>query len=597
MANPSAIFTTGQTNDPRLFYQTGGSFSQISSPQQLQQLASQGLVQVGGQRQTLPQSYLSTLNPTQSPTPSPPATPAAPVPSATPSTTSTQPTRPLEVAPGVFSLSRLTDFYNNQTEKMRPIYEQAQQNLQSLNQQFTDLKAPNLRQEKDALFAQQVAPIDTKIAEKTAALTSYDDALRGIEDAVRAEVGGRASEAVIRAEIARRARPLELQRQTALQEIQGLESQRNRVVQNISSSLDLGIADYETQVNRINTQRQLANDAVNSFNSLVEKGAAATDKERDDFRSIVSTLIQSTPDVLQSLTSDEYTQLERGFLSQSVLNKITNTIKEKELAQKAEIEAEKLKQRQAEAAQNSTRVIGNAKTGFFEYDEVTRELKPLRPSGPTSRVGGVQTGGGSGSSGGTGNKGVNLSPKAQAIIDGVLRLEDLTPTDRGNIAAELIKAGYKSGPKLSSSQQNEVADANTTIGLIDEVFKYNADGNLEGIGSLGRGSLGQISTKVFGTGSEEAKAVRSLIGNIRATITKLRAGTSFTAGEKALLDTYVPDINESPQSVLSKLNGLRSFLAQRNSNLVNAAADRGVKPTSTQQPSSKPISTFNFKVK
>ena len=58
-------------------------------------------------------------------------------------------------------------------------------------------------------------------------------------------------------------------------------------------------------------------------------------------------------------------------------------------------------------------------------------------------------------SGGTGGgSGLSISPIAQAVLDGVIRLEDLTPTVRGQVAPQLAAAGFKTGPKLSSGQQD-----------------------------------------------------------------------------------------------------------------------------------------------
>ena len=232
--NPSPIFNTGQANDPRLFYQTGDSYAQISSPQQLQQLASQGVVQSNAPRQTLPSSYLSGISPTPTPGPAPASTPVAPGPT---TGTATGTERPLEVSPGVFRLSKHTDFYNNQVEYMKPIYEQAQQKLQGLNQQFNDLQAPNLFNSYNELTQSKIAPIDAKITEQQTVLNGIDDSLRSIEDAVRQETGGRASEAIIRAEVARRAKPLELQRQGVVQQIQTLQGQRESALQGINQTL------------------------------------------------------------------------------------------------------------------------------------------------------------------------------------------------------------------------------------------------------------------------------------------------------------------------------------------------------------------------
>ena len=176
----------------------------------------------------------------------------------------------------------------------------------------------------------------------------------------------------------------------------------------------------------------------------------------------------------------------------------------------------------------------------------------------------------------------NISPIAQAVIDGVVRLEDLTPTVRGQIAPELQTAGFKSGPKLSSGQQDDLASMDTVAQQIQQILAYNGDGKLEGVG-FGTGPLGALATKIFGTGSEEAKNVRSLIGQIKGTIAKLRGGTSFTPNEEKLLNSYTPDINENSASAVAKLNELLQFIANKKANTLQFAQERGVPKVGTNQ--------------
>lgn len=183
--------------------------------------------------------------------------------------------------------------------------------------------------------------------------------------------------------------------------------------------------------------------------------------------------------------------------------------------------------------------------------------------------------GGAGRTSGGGSPGAPLSQEAQAVINGTLRLEDLTPTVRGKISGELNTAGYRSGPKLSAGQQDDLAQMDTVAQQINQILDYNNDGKLEGVG-FGTGPMGGLLTKIFGSGSEEAKSVRALIGNIKGTIAKLRGGTSFTANEEKLLDSYVPTINESPASVINKLSLLNQFIVNKKRNLVSTAQERGV---------------------
>lgn len=165
-----------------------------------------------------------------------------------------------------------------------------------------------------------------------------------------------------------------------------------------------------------------------------------------------------------------------------------------------------------------------------------------------------------------------MSLQAQAVLNGTLRLEDLTPTVKGKIAGELMEAGYKSLPKLSTAQQDDIATMDTAKDLANQILSYNNDGKLEGIG-FGTGSLKSVLAQV-GVGSEEGKTVRALIGNIKGTIAKLRGGTSFTTNEERLLNTYTPSINNSPSVAINKINLLIDFISKKKQNLLVVAQDR-----------------------
>jgi hypothetical protein len=101
----------------------------------------------------------------------------------------------------------------------------------------------------------------------------------------------------------------------------------------------------------------------------------------------------------------------------------------------------------------------------------------------------------------------------------------------------------------------------TVLALGDEVLNsVNAEGGLAGVGGLGFGSMAQFFAKNLGWGSKEGQDIRNRLGNIQGTIAKLRGGTSFTPNEQALLETYVPTINDSQMVIQSKLESLKSFV-------------------------------------
>lgn len=167
-----------------------------------------------------------------------------------------------------------------------------------------------------------------------------------------------------------------------------------------------------------------------------------------------------------------------------------------------------------------------------------------------------------------------LSPITESVIQNPSLYYSFTPTEKAKIISELQAGGYDitglQNIKLSSGQEDDIAQMNTVSNLIETVLNYNKDGKLEGIGSFGRGSLKSIGAQL-GFGGEEGKSVRATIGNIKATIAKLRGGTSFTPNEERLLETYTPAINDRPDVAINKLINLKQFIAQKNADIIKVA--------------------------
>lgn len=341
LASPIYRASTGDTN--RLYYRPeGGDYTQITGPSMLQNLAKAGQVEVGKAYQAYdPSASVAPQN-----TPSASSVVSTPV--NTPSPVSTPTVGPLEQSPGVFKASALTDFYNNQISLMRPQYEAAQKQVQEINNQINNLKAPDYQSLYNTQYSQNVGQIDADLKATSEKLTGLDTTIRSLEDAVRQEVGGAASEAVIQAEVARRAKPLLLQRQTIVDQLGNLQSVKQNATQNIMQGLQFQQQSFQDSNALLDKRLSLAQSVQNSFNSLLEKGATATEKERDDFRSLFSTLLTNSPDVVRSLTEEETAQLRSGFLPASVMNKIGQTINEQKIKSQNE---EKNKQQQASASQ------------------------------------------------------------------------------------------------------------------------------------------------------------------------------------------------------------------------------------------------------
>ena len=112
---------------------------------------------------------------------------------------------------------------------------------------------------------------------------------------------------------------------------------------------------------------------------------------------------------------------------------------------------------------------------------------------------------------------------------------------------------------LTTGQRNEVGDIDALLGQVNQLIGSPI------IGAVGffRGPTESAIRKIFGKGNNADADVRALIGNIKGTVAKLRGGTSFTVNEEKLLNSYVPSIGESAESVLDKARGLKAFLESK----------------------------------
>jgi hypothetical protein len=115
-------------------------------------------------------------------------------------------------------------------------------------------------------------------------------------------------------------------------------------------------------------------------------------------------------------------------------------------------------------------------------------------------------------------------------------------------------------PKLTAAQQSDLADMLTVQEMAAATLRKGDALQWRGVGGMYSGSLQQTGARHFNTGTSEEQDLRNFIGNIQATIAKLRGGTSFTPNEQKLLDTYTPTIDDSPKMIKSKLRSLQEFV-------------------------------------
>ena len=113
---------------------------------------------------------------------------------------------------------------------------------------------------------------------------------------------------------------------------------------------------------------------------------------------------------------------------------------------------------------------------------------------------------------------------------------------------------------LTAAQKTDVADMKTLLGQLDSIDEVS---ELKGAVGFFTGPIESAALKLFGKGSESDAEIRAIIGNVKAQLAKLRGGTSFTENEQKLLESYVPSINESPESIVAKVRALRTYVSSK----------------------------------
>ena len=131
-------------------------------------------------------------------------------------------------------------------------------------------------------------------------------------------------------------------------------------------------------------------------------------------------------------------------------------------------------------------------------------------------------------------------------------------------------AGEPGAVKLPAGIQEDMITMLTVQDLSDSVVKLGDEIKWQGTGFFG-GRLGAAGAKV-GAGNPKAEELRNLLGNIQGTIAKLRGGTSFTPGEKAMLESYTPTYTDSVLQIKSKIKSLNEFITAKRENTIRVAS-------------------------
>lgn len=377
-------------------------------------------VQVGSQdaQKRFGSGFVLETKPAAAPTAPVSPTPVSPAPSpvAPAGNGLSSPLASTEVKPGVYDANKLSDFYSKQIESFRPTFDAAQKTLTDVNASINSMAVPDYQKAYGDAYTRDVTPLDTQIQDISGKVNALDTSIRGIEDELRASLGGQAPESIIKAEVARRSQPLLLQRQSLVDQFTTLSSSRTDALDRVKTGLGFQQQGFNDALALSGSKAEAAQSVVDQFNGLLEKGAAASEKEIDNFRQTFTTLLTNSPDVLRNLTDEEYASIEGGFIPASVMKKIGETINEQKLSESKITPAQIL----TRASQIQT--VASANGVVMSTDEAIAqaeaEFRALEGGGSFSGIPGA--GGGSasipGSTGGGGSSGGFIPGSTQGTL-------------------------------------------------------------------------------------------------------------------------------------------------------------------------------------
>lgn len=171
-----------------------------------------------------------------------------------------------------------------------------------------------------------------------------------------------------------------------------------------------------------------------------------------------------------------------------------------------------------------------------------------------------------------------MTPYQQQMLENnAARIE----IDRGRLELARKEAANKvSESGVPKSQEAKVQEIFELSSALNNIGARGTAAKWAGIGKIG-GWLGRFKGEAFGFNTPEEEAqndFRVAIDSLKGTINKIRNGATFTAGERQLLESYVPTIGETSDSLLSKARGLQNWLNSRKSGVL------GVLPKGSSNP-------------
>lgn len=155
----------------------------------------------------------------------------------------------------------------------------------------------------------------------------------------------------------------------------------------------------------------------------------------------------------------------------------------------------------------------------------------------------------------------------QAIRDGRLDWHNLDVKTKGKYRNALLADGWVEPKKFTEGERKDLSGIDDLENLVTQIDEMSVKhgGDLPGVGPVS-GTIGKAGDVLLGWSSDDDRTARQLIGQYKAAIAKLNAGTALSENEKKMLEEYVPITGENTKVTMSKIKGAKAFLANRKKN-------------------------------
>lgn len=122
----------------------------------------------------------------------------------------------------------------------------------------------------------------------------------------------------------------------------------------------------------------------------------------------------------------------------------------------------------------------------------------------------------------------------------------------------------------AANRQKAIDEVKILKQQLQDILAYGEQTGWKGVGGMWQGSASRVAKQNLGIGSDEGEMLRNKIGTLRTDIGHEKFGSAFTGSEKAMLNTFAPDIDRDPSAIKTNINNLLQEANRKEAQLTGA---------------------------